>query len=50
MDGTAVMRLGDPQQDRPKFFEKAVGEPKIPVRIGEVTVDIGKSICSSNEY
>src|SRR5208282_2600477 len=33
------MRLGDPQQDI-KVFQKAVGYPKIPVRI-EVTVDGG---------
>jgi hypothetical protein len=40
VDGTDEMRLGDPQQDG-KVFQKAVGYSKIPVRIGEVTVDGG---------
>src|SRR5271169_4691606 len=40
VDGTDEMRLGDPQQDS-KVFQKAVGYPKIPVRIGEVTVEGG---------
>jgi hypothetical protein len=40
VDGTDEMRLGDPQQEI-KVFQKAVGYPKIPVRIGEVTVDGG---------
>jgi len=40
VDGTDEMRLGDPQQDS-KVFQKAVGYPKIPVRIGEVVVDGG---------
>jgi hypothetical protein len=40
VDGAAEMRLGDPQQDS-KVFQEAVAAPKIPVRIGEVTVDPG---------
>jgi hypothetical protein len=40
VDGTSEMRLGDPQQEI-KVFQEAVGYPKIPIHIGEVTVDGG---------
>jgi hypothetical protein len=40
VDGTGEMRLGDQQQDK-KIFQEAASSPKIPVRIGEVTVDGG---------
>jgi hypothetical protein len=40
VDGTAEMHLGDPQQVM-KVFQEAVAVPKIPMRIGEVTVDAG---------
>lgn len=38
VDGTAEMRLGD-QNQVIKVFQAAVASPKIPVRIGDVTVD-----------
>jgi hypothetical protein len=44
VDGTAEMRLGDPQQNI-KVFQEAVAFPKIPVRIGEVTVDAGNPVA-----
>jgi hypothetical protein len=43
VDGTAEMRLGDPQQEI-KVLQEAVGFPKIPVRIGEVTVNAGNPV------
>ena len=43
VDGTAEMRLGDPQQEI-KVFQQAAVYPKIPVRIGEVTVDSGNPV------
>jgi len=43
VDGTAEMRLGDPQQEI-RIFQEAVVFPKIPVRIGEVTVDAGNPV------
>jgi hypothetical protein len=43
VDGTAEMRLGDPQQNV-KVFQEAVAFPKIPVRIGEVRVDAGNPV------
>ncbi len=38
VDGTEELRLGDPQQIK-AVLEKAAATPKVPVRIGEVTVD-----------
>ncbi len=40
VDGTAEMRLGDPQQEI-KVFQEAVVAPKMSVRIGDVIVDTG---------
>ena len=40
VDGTAEVHLGDPQQEI-KVFQEAVAFPKIPVRIGEVTINAG---------
>jgi len=40
VDGTTELRIGDPQQTS-KMLHEAVASPKIPVRIGEVTVDAG---------
>lgn len=40
VDGTVVMPLTDAQQVK-QVFDRAVSAPKIPVRIGEVTVDAG---------
>jgi hypothetical protein len=40
VNGTAEMRLGD-QQQVIKVFQEAVAALKVPVRIGEVTVDAG---------
>src|SRR5579863_1303558 len=37
-DGTQEIRLGDPQQIK-DILQKAAATPKIPMRIGEVTVD-----------
>jgi hypothetical protein len=40
VDGTAVMQIDDlPKAD--KIFQAAAADPKVPVRIGEVTVDPG---------
>src|SRR5271170_4590042 len=38
VDGAQELRLGDPQQIK-TVLEKAAATPKVPVRIGEVTVD-----------
>jgi hypothetical protein len=40
VDGTAVLGIGDAKQTS-KMLQEAVGVPKIPVRIGEVTVEAG---------
>jgi hypothetical protein len=40
VDGTSEMRVNDPQQIQ-KVFQEATAAPKIPVRIGEVSVDAG---------
>ncbi|MFZ1140500.1 MAG: DUF1223 domain-containing protein, partial [Candidatus Sulfotelmatobacter sp.] len=40
VDGTQEMRLSDPQQIKDSL-EKAAATPKVPVRIGEVTVNPG---------
>jgi hypothetical protein len=40
VDGTTELRIGDPQQTS-KTLRDAVAVPKIPVRIGEVTVEGG---------
>jgi hypothetical protein len=40
VDGAAEMRVNDPQQVK-KVFEDASATPKVPVRIGEVTVEPG---------
>jgi hypothetical protein len=38
VDGTQELRLGDPKQMQ-SLLKKAAATPKVPVRIGEVTVD-----------
>jgi hypothetical protein len=43
VDGTAEMRLGDPQQDI-KVFQEAAAFSKIPVGIGEVKFDAGNPV------
>jgi hypothetical protein len=40
VDGTSVMPANDPQQ-ADKIFQEATAAPKVPVRIGEVSVDGG---------
>jgi hypothetical protein len=40
VDGTQQMRLGSPQQIK-DLLQKAAATPKVPIRIGEVTVDPG---------
>ncbi len=40
VDGTNEVRIGDPQQVE-KIFQQAAATPKVPVRIGTVTVDRG---------
>ena len=40
VDGTQQMRLGNPQQIK-DLLQKAAATPKVPIRIGEVTVDAG---------
>jgi hypothetical protein len=40
VDGTQQMRLGNPQQIE-DLLKKAASTPKVPIRIGEVTVDAG---------
>jgi len=40
VDGTQQMRLGNPQQIE-DLLKKAAAAPKVPIRIGEVTVDAG---------
>ena len=40
VDGTQQMRLGNPQQIQ-EILKKAAATPKVPIRIGEVTVDAG---------
>jgi hypothetical protein len=40
VDGTNEVRIGDPQQVE-KIFQQAAATPKVPVRIGTVTVDQG---------
>jgi hypothetical protein len=40
VDGTSEMRANDPQQ-ADKVFHEATAEPKVPVRISEVSVDAG---------
>ncbi len=40
VDGTQQMRLGSPQQIK-DLLQKAATTPKVPIRIGEVTVDAG---------
>ena len=40
VDGTQQMRLGNPQQIE-DLLKKAAATPKVPIRIGEVTVDAG---------
>jgi hypothetical protein len=40
VDGTSVMRAGDPQQIV-KLFQEAAAAAKDPVRIGEVSIDAG---------
>lgn len=40
VDGTQQIRLGNPQQIE-DLLQKAAATPKVPVRIGEVTVDPG---------
>jgi hypothetical protein len=40
VDGTNEMRANDPQQVN-KVFQEATAAPKVPVRIGEVSVDAG---------
>jgi len=40
VDGTQQMRLGNPQQIK-DLLKKAAATPKVPIRIGEVTVDAG---------
>jgi hypothetical protein len=43
VDGTVEMHLSDPQQET-KVFQEAVVFPKIPVRIGEVTIGAGNPV------
>ena len=38
VDGTVQIRINYPQQRMMDIFQKAAGTPKVPVRIGEVTV------------
>jgi hypothetical protein len=40
VDGTQQIRLGNPQQIK-DLLQKAAATPKVPIRIGEVTVDAG---------
>src|ERR1700722_17592031 len=40
VDGSSEMRANDPQQVN-KIFHEAAAAPKVPVRIGEVSVDAG---------
>jgi hypothetical protein len=41
VDGSEQIHINYPQQQMTDIFEKAAAEPKVPVRIGEVTVDAG---------
>jgi hypothetical protein len=41
VDGTQQIRLGNPQQIIEDLLKKAAAAPKVPIRIGEVTVDAG---------
>jgi hypothetical protein len=41
VDGTAQIHIDYPQQQMTDIFEKAAAKPKVPVRIGEVTVAAG---------
>jgi hypothetical protein len=40
VDGTQQMRLGSPQQIK-DLLQKAAAAPKVPIHIGEITVDAG---------
>jgi hypothetical protein len=40
VDGSQQMRMGNPQQIK-DLLQKAAATPKVPIRIGEVTVDAG---------
>jgi hypothetical protein len=40
VDGTQQMRLGNPQQVE-DLLKRAASTPKVPIRIGEITVDAG---------
>lgn len=40
VDGTSELRTNDPQQVN-KVFQDAIAAPKVPVRIGEVSLDAG---------